>query len=391
MPDGIRAERAADMDGVKAFTIMMEDREVMRVDFGALRYEVIDEKYLPYQIRGRLKEMPDPRSIKTSYEMTQSLIAARKNEEAVVSWLTGRVLLLSRANAKWIYNLFHFEQVGTDEQRVKIAMTCRAASVADPYWLKFEEDGDIRWSEVDVRRNPLNEVVAQVALHGKSLTLQGSMVTPELTTNGTYAKAWRRHPDGQLWLYKLGANGNTESRIEVMCSGLLDKMNVEHVHYEAGTDEDRYVCMCPCMTTQDRAILTGMEFTSYCHVNGLDPEKEMLRIDKESIYKMWIVDFLISNRDRHGQNWGFFYDTQTMEILGCHPLFDHNNAFDIDFMRNLDAPYQFGEMTIRQAAVKAMREVDFHFTAPVTRGDFITQRQYQSFQKRARCLGLKVE
>ncbi|MCI9337193.1 MAG: hypothetical protein HFH93_06590 [Lachnospiraceae bacterium] len=378
------------MDGVKAFTIMMKDTEVMKVDFDGLKYEVINEKYLPYQIKGRLKKIPDPRSIKSSYEMTQSLIASRKNQEAVVSWLTGRVLLLSRANAKWIYNLFRFEQVGTDEQRVKIAMTCRAASVSDPYWLKFEEDRDICWSKVDVKQNPLNEVVAQVALHGKSLTLQGSMVTPELTTNGTYAKAWRRHADGLLWLYKLGENGNTESRIEVMCSGLLDKMNVDHVHYEAGTDEDRYVCMCPCMTTRDKAILTGMEFISYCNVNGLDPEREMLRVDGESIYKMWIVDFLISNRDRHGQNWGFFYDTGSMEILGCHPLFDHNNAFDIDYMRNLDAPYQFGEMTIRQAALKAMKEVDFHFTAPVTRADFITERQYQSFCRRAECLGLKV-
>lgn len=117
----------------------------------------------------------------------------------------------------------------------------------------------------------------------------------------------------------------------------------------------------------------------------------MFRIDRESIYKMWIVDFLISNRDRHGQNWGFFYDTETMDILGCHPLFDHNNAFDIDFMRDMDAPYQFGEMTIKQAALKAMKEVDFHFTAPITRADFITERQYLSFKKRAACLGLKVE
>ena len=377
------------MEGVKAFTIMMKDIEVMRVDFDALMYEVLSEKYLPYPIKGKLQRIPAPNTIKTTYDMTQSILAARKNEEAVVSWLAGRVLLLSRANAKWIYNLFCFEQVSTAEQHVKIALVCRAVSVLDPYWLKYDDDGEISWDSVDVRKNPLNEVVAQVALHGKSLTLQGSPVTPELTTNGAYAKAWRRHEDSSLWLYKLGANGNTESRIEVMCSNLLDKMNVEHVHYEAGQDEDKYVCMCPCMTTESKAILTGMEFISYCNVNGIDPDTRMFEIDGESIYKMWIVDFLISNRDRHGQNWGFFYDTETMEILGCHPLFDHNNAFDIDFMRNMDAPYQFGEMTIRQAAVKAMEKVDFHFTAPITREDFITDRQYQSFRKRAECLGLK--
>lgn len=379
------------VEGIKAFTIMMKDTAVLRVDFDTLCYEVLNEKYLPYPIKGKLQKIPSPDTIKTAYDMSQSLLAVRKNEEAVVSWLTGRVLLLSRANAKWIYNLFHFEQTGTAEQHMKIAMVCRAVSVLDPYWLKFDDDGEISWSSVDVKRNPLNEIVAQVALHGKSLTFQGSPVTPELTTNGAYAKAWRRHEDGNLWLYKLGANGSTESRIEVMCSNLLDKMNVEHVHYEAGQDEDQYVCMCPCMTTEREAVLTGMEFISYCNVNGIDADARMMEIDGESIYKMWIVDFLISNRDRHGQNWGFYYDTETMAILGCHPLFDHNNAFDIDFMRDMDAPYQFGEMTIRQAAKKAMEKVDFHFTASITRADFITDRQYQSFCKRAKCLGLKME
>ncbi len=379
------------MEGIKAFTIMRKDTEVVRVDFDNLVYEVINEKYLPYPIRGRLRRAASAENIRTQYDMTQSLIASRKNEEAIVSWLANRVLLLSRANAKWIYNLFRFEQTQTDEQKVKIAMVCRAVSVLDSYWLKFDEDTDISWSKVDVKQNSLNEIVAQVALHGKSLTLQGSFLTPELTTNGAYAKAWRRHEDGLLWLYKLGANGNTESRIEVMCSNLLDKMNVEHVHYEAGQDEDKYVCMCPCMTTEQKAVLTGMEFYSYCNVNGIDPDARMFEIDGESIYKMWIVDFLISNRDRHGQNWGFYYDTETMEILGCHPLFDHNNAFDIDYMRDMDAPYQFGDMTIKQAAKKAMDQVDFHFTAPITREDFITQRQYDSFRKRAECLGLKLE
>ena len=78
-------------------------------------------------------------------------------------------------------------------------MACRAVSVLDAYWLKFDDDKGLLWKAVDVKRNPLNEIIAQVALHGKSLTLQGSLVTPELTTNGAYAKAWRRHSDNFLW------------------------------------------------------------------------------------------------------------------------------------------------------------------------------------------------
>ena len=88
------------MEGIKAFTIMMKDTAVLRVDFDTLCYEVLNEKYLPYPIKGKLQKIPASDTIKTAYDMSQSLLAVRKNEEAIVSWLTGRVLLLSRANAK---------------------------------------------------------------------------------------------------------------------------------------------------------------------------------------------------------------------------------------------------------------------------------------------------
>ena len=54
------------MDGVKAFTIMMKDTEVMKADFAALKYEVLNENYLPYQIRGKLRKMPEIYSIKSA-------------------------------------------------------------------------------------------------------------------------------------------------------------------------------------------------------------------------------------------------------------------------------------------------------------------------------------
>ena len=45
------------MNEQKAFTIMMKDIEVMRGDFAALIYEVINEKYIPYPIKGKLQPL----------------------------------------------------------------------------------------------------------------------------------------------------------------------------------------------------------------------------------------------------------------------------------------------------------------------------------------------
>lgn len=369
--------------------VMCADTEVLRFNFTEGIYDVLRSELLPYPLKGRLRpSLPDKQTY-TKYEMTQSIAIARNNYNAVLDWLGSRTLPLSRKNAKWIYNLLKFEQVNTIQQRAKIAITCRAVSLLDNYWLKLDTD-KTNWNSVNLRHNSLSEVIAQVALHGKSLTFDGSYASPELTTNGTYAKAWRRHEDGSLWLYKLGANGNTESRIEVMCSDLLDMMSVVHCHYEAGTDDGKYICMCPCMSNDQLSILPGMDFISWCNVNGKNPDTEMLRIDCDSIYRMWIVDYLLCNRDRHGQNWGFYYRPSNMHIEGCHPLFDHNNAFDIEYMKDREAPYQFGGMTTREAAKLAMSRVDFCFTEPITRGDFFTDRQYAEFTWRAKDLGIRT-
>lgn len=373
----------------KNMLIMCENIPVMSVNFDEGVFNVLREDLLPFSIKGKLRRVLDFSEIKSKYDMTQSIIAIDHNKSAIISWLANRTLSLSRKNAKWIYNLLKIEQLNTEQQKARVSIACRSVSVLDNYWIKL--DGDTAtWESINVRHNPLNETIAQVALHGKSVTLQGSLTTPELTTNGAYAKAWRRHADGCLWLYKLGANGNTESRIEVMCSGLLDKMNVRHCHYEAGEDDGEYVCMCPSMTDDNISILPGIDFYTYCNVNNFDYNKKMMEIDAESIYKMWIVDYLLCNRDRHGQNWGFYYKPHSMEIVSCHPLFDHNNAFDKDWMQDRNAAYQFGDITIREAAHKAMKNVDFHFIEEITREDFITERQYNEFIYRAKELGIKT-
>lgn len=374
------------MSDVKDVILMSADTPVMRINFSTLVYEVINENLLPFGVKGRICEQEKPTG-NYRYDLSRSMVVARKNQEALQSWFSTRTLLLIRANAKWIYNVLNIDQVDSLLQRMRISFVCRSVSVLDKYWVKLDGD-NATWDRIDVTRNHLNEVIAQIALHGKSLTLQGSLTTPELTTDGTYAKAWRRHEDGNLWLYKLGHNGNMESKIEVMCSHLLDKMNVRHVEYLSGEDDGKYVCMCKSMAEDDKSILPAMEFISYCRANGMDPDKEALRIDADGMYKMYIVDYLISNRDRHSRNWGFYYNPYTMDILCTHPLFDHNNAFDIELMKDPDAVYQVTGKTMRQSAKEALTKCDFKFTETFQRNDFITERQYDSFMWRAKDLGL---
>lgn len=289
--------------------------------------------------------------------------------------------------------MFGFAQSQDEFSRARIALVCRALSLQDNYWLKLEDD-TVVWKDVCLRNVHLNEAIAQVSLRGTAFSIQNkkeeALRCPELSGQGAYAKAWLREEDG-LYLHKTGSKGVMESKIEVMVSRLLDNCNVRHLEYTASEAFDGYTCKCKCMTDDKISILLGMDFDGYCNRLDKDPRREAIRIDSDLIYKMMIVDYLIANPDRHGMNWGFFYDCDTMEVLGCHPLYDHNNSFDIDYIRDPDVRYLYDESkSMRDWAKYAMSKVDFHFFREPVRDDFLTERQFKEFSRRASEIGVRV-
>lgn len=369
--------------------LMMKDIPVIRINFDYGVYEVLSEVHVPYQMKGRLRSHTPTGN--PDYDNVQIRVAERRSSNAVISFLASRVLPLDRENAKKVLNLLRMTQEQDPFSKAKIAITCRAVSLQDHYWVKLEKDG-AKWQDVDLRQNSLSEIVAQVALHGTSLTLDGQVVsTPEISTHGAYAKCWKREEDG-LYLYKRGYDGNTESKIEVEVSGILDKCNVDHLKYETASDHGVFCCKCKCMTDQTLSMLNGGDFIAYCNANDMDWYAYALELDKEAIYKMFIVDYLISNRDRHGMNWGFYYNCNTMEILSCHPLYDHNNSFDRETMKDDSGGdcLLLDHTSLKKAALLAMQSVDFHFTDDISRDDFLVESHYESFKKRAETLGLNV-
>ncbi|MBR5356056.1 MAG: hypothetical protein IK121_03955 [Lachnospiraceae bacterium] len=367
--------------------LMQGNRPVLEFNISEGYYKILDEKHLPFSLKGALKFYEEKESY-TPKDIKYISAYATNIYNTMISFLGNRTLVLSRANAKKLYEAFKLEQKDDLLSRAKVSISCKAISLLDNFWIKQEND-PTRYEEVNVRHNSLNKAIAQIALHGDNLTLQGKPEAPEFTTNGGYPKAWHRDPDGSLWLYKLN-DAQSTAKIEVMTSNLLDHMNVKHCHYENRSSRDEYVCACPLMSSDTLNILDGGDFCTYMQRNGIDPDQALQKQCPDDYYKMFIVDYLCSNPDRHLQNWGVYYNPETMKIKGLHPLFDHNNAFDKDVMDNKDYGSHFLGKTLRENAFYAIKHTDFHFTAPITRDMFLTTRMYESFKERAEDLGLEL-
>lgn len=361
--------------------LKLEDTTVLRFDLEKKYYEIPCPELLPFSLRDRLTQT-------TGLEESEKIPEIWfNNQEALATFFYNRSLSVKRENAKYIMNQLHIKQNNDFETRYKAMIMCKALSVADNYWITGDESET--WESVNLAKHPLHETLQQIALFGRSLTITGKIRSPELTGQGAYAKAWYRE-DGELFLYKAGSRGGNESEREVSASRVLDCFNVPHVAYELTEKDGRVVCKCRNKNIPNSSIVDAIEFDIWCSRQDLNFIEEARRLDPELFYKTIVVDYLIANSDRHGANWGFFMNNRTGELVRMHPLFDHNNAFDENFMSDPSGGVcqLIPEKSQREAALYAIKHCDFRCTKPVTRDMFVDKRSHDVFMARACELGL---
>ena len=215
-------------------------------------------------------------------------------------------------------------------------MITRGISVEDRYWINDNRC----WKDVDPfynkRINTLIPVVFNSPEHLDEMTFE----SVEYTTGGTAEKAWKREEDG-FYLYK-----TKRWEYEVLVSGILDALNVSHVHYSHKILYNKDCCRCRNMATPALSRIPAKEVRDNC--------KDFIRyvIDhfREDFETMCIVDYLICNQDRHGENWGFYMDNKTGRLVSLHPLFDHNWEFGEIAMRNDFPSKVFEGYSLREVA-----------------------------------------
>ena len=72
------------------------------------------------------------------------------------------------------------------------------------------------------------------------------------------------------------------------------------------------------ITLQNRSI-SYKDFIQRCNLLNIE-------VDEVELSKMFILDYLIANDDRHLNNFGFIRDSDTIEWMGLSPIFDSGSA-----------------------------------------------------------------
>ena len=159
-------------------------------------------------------------------------------------------------------------------------------------------------------------------------------------TAGSFLKAYDDTGETKLY-YKLSDYDSLRGIVghecvnEIIVGRVMDLLGIEHLKYvlinaDIIIDDKKYrtfLCRSDNFKQKGEAKLALEDYYQTEHLDGEDPFTFCCRMNwKDHICNMLVIDFLISNRDRHGANIEVLFDRKNKTIRPA-PLFDHGLSF----------------------------------------------------------------
>ena len=262
----------------------------------------------------------------------------------IIEWLSTRTIPKNRA---FVYEIL--SSLGLQEGDIKgIIDLGMGLSVNDSYWI-VKEGFEGKFDTYNLYENHFNDALSLAAWTGNQSSIRAFTTSPELTTNGMLAKAWRLQDDG-LRLYKAGTEGFSNSGREPYCEAYAYQvgkaMGLDIVPYHLEKWKGKLACVCPAFTSKTISYMPiGRLVTSGGMYAVANFYKQLGADCYDQFCSMVVFDALIANEDRHFGNFGVLIDSTTNQIIGPAPLFDHGlgllYAIPKDQMRSIDSVYAY--------------------------------------------------
>lgn len=242
--------------------------------------------------------------------------------KSIESWIANR-----KASKHNHYLQQLMEQCGCRTAEGFIQVT-HAASINDTFWIRGEQEA-VRWEQVSLYQNEYDEVISKLAFEGVGLYgIQLSGTSPELSTEGSFRKCWKRENDG-IYLYKAGSEGarNTglEPYCEVLASELAERICASSVGYQLAQIHGQLASKCLLFTNESYGFVPYSRLDQAVSADGMLQFYTMIGAE-DAFRRMLVLDSLTFNIDRHTGNHGVFVNNRTQHIMGMAPVFDLNLA-----------------------------------------------------------------
>lgn len=212
-------------------------------------------------------------------------------------------------------------------------------SLSDHYWIK-PSGSELTWKDVSPFSNAFSSLSEAASAH---------FYSPEAALQGDLIKKWVIVDDTRCLLKGNHGANSQQSLNEVLASMLHEKQGfANHVQYRpvklTGSAGEQYGCICEDFTSETlefipaidivdskkkgNAVSTYEHFIHVCTMHGL-PEPDVRSFLEYQI----LTDFVLTNTDRHLNNFGVLRDSRTLQFVRMAPIFDSGNSMFWDAPR----------------------------------------------------------
>jgi hypothetical protein len=258
--------------------------------------------------------------------------------ESLLSWIKSRTI---PKNREFVHKVLMELNLSFDDIEGIVSIS-KSLSLNDCYWIVGSEFvGEFK--DYNLYDNDFNKTLSLLAYIGHASVKHKDFISsPEFTTNGMLAKAWRKNPlkkEG-IFLYKSGtsgfANSGKEPYSEFYAYQIAKTMELNITPYTLGKWKGNLNSICELFCTKE------FSFIPIYHLVNDGGWKAVLNYYKnlgEEFYNdlvdMLVFDAIIVNTDRHFGNFGLLIDNKTNTIIKTAPIFDNglslfNDALDED-------------------------------------------------------------
>lgn len=263
-------------------------------------------------------------------------LGGRKSPDELRGWWQRRAVPVSQGIVQR-----YLEQMGLPTPQAYLVRNL-GLSLSDHYWIK-PVDAALTWSDVSLFSNDFRDPVGALSFTqpaGDLPVAHASSYSPGSSLQGDLKKAWIIS-DGKRMLVKGNHGANSQESLNEVAATLLHRKQgrmpfAAYLPYRL-EDAAQYGCICEdfCSETlefvpaidvvqskkKDNATSVFEHFIRVCEAHGL-PET----VSRPFLEYQILTDFLLTNVDRHLNNFGVLRDTGTLRFVSMAPIFDSGNS-----------------------------------------------------------------
>ncbi len=274
-------------------------------------------------------------------EQGDQLILNDEGCSLVDFWINDRTIPANRKNLK--------NYLGNSANRLAWMLDNHACSLDDCYWIK-SKDEHMTWDDVKLYGYEQIDILTQERLAEKAHYKSGA----NSTLGGELDKYWfcdTTKNDKTLYICKRTSPADDILSIrEIIASHIYDSINYEnHCKYEYVYNKSKQIvgCYCKAFTNETLELVTAYDLLEEYNFTQQDDlysivvdlaAKYGMEIDKTREYLdiQTMVDYLITNRDRHQGNIGFLRDPDSLQIIRSAPVYDSGSSASMEYELPID-------------------------------------------------------